>query len=667
MNPAASDPAPMEIYSRLKESAIRYNAEAQAAHAITIQIGQATCGLAAGARETRQVFAEAIAENGIDARIRTVGCCGHCYAEPVVTIDHPDSGLPPLLYQMVTPGKASLLVRNFLLGGDPCLEHMLGAVTENDLLPSIMAFSRFNLEKRIVMEKCGQVDPEEIQDYIATGGYQALARALHQSPDRIVDTIRSSGLRGRGGAGFATGVKWQVAAHQPSSQKYVICNADEGDPGAYMDRTLIESNPHQVIEGLIIGAYAVGARQAVIYVRAEYPLAVSTLQKALLQARNLGLIGPSILGSDFSLEVTLFEGSGAFVCGEETAMIQSIQGFRGMPRPRPPYPAVSGLFGHPTVINNVKTLASVPPIIANGAEWFRAVGSPESPGTAIFSVVGDVTHPGLVEVPMGVTLRHLIFDVCGGIPNRRKFKAVQIGGPSGGCLPEAFLDTPIDFHTLSQAGAMMGSGGMVVMDDTHCMVDVARFFLDFTQKESCGKCTFCRIGTHHLLTILQRLTRGEAEAGDLEKLARLGADIQAGSLCGLGRTAPNPVLTTLKYFYAEYQDHLENKTCPGLTCRTLMAYYIDLGKCARGCDACVGCCPVEAVFTTSTRKKGIDQALCIKCGECMAACPPQYDAVVKVSPPELAVIVQRPDAQPDGRQLPAPSPRQGADDGHTEN
>jgi NADH-quinone oxidoreductase subunit F len=664
MNPAASDPTPLEIFSRLSEDALRHQAEAQAAHAITIQIGLATCGIAAGARETREAFAEAIAEAGIDARIRTVGCCGHCYAEPVVIIDHPQSGLPPLFYHAVTPGKANLLVRSFLLGGDPCLEHMLGALAPNELLPSVMDFARFNLEKRVVMEKCGRVDPEEIQDYIADGGYQALARALHQSPDQIVDAILSSGLRGRGGAGFTTGVKWQLAAQQPSTQKYIICNADEGDPGAYMDRTLIESNPHQLLEGIIIGAYAIGAHQAVVYVRAEYPLAVSTLRKAVQQARNLGLIGPSVLGSGFSLELTVFEGSGAFVCGEETALIQSIQGFRGVPRPRPPYPAVRGLFGHPTVINNVKTLASVPPIVANGAHWFRSIGSPNTPGTAIFSIVGDVTHPGLVEVPMGVTLRHLIFDVCGGIPGQRKFKAVQIGGPSGGCLPEAFLDTPIDFDTLSQAGAMMGSGGMVVMDETHCMVDVARFFLDFTQKESCGKCTFCRIGTHHLLTLLQRLTRGEAEAGDLEKLAQLGADIQAGSLCGLGRTAPNPVLTTLKYFFTEYQDHLENKKCPGLTCRALMAYYIDLDKCARGCDACVGCCPVEAVFTTSTRKKGIDQALCTKCGECMAACPPQYDAVVKVSPPGLAVIVQRPEARGAGQRPRPASLQQGAVDDH---
>ncbi len=639
-----SDQTPLEILAALKAEALGRQTEAQAACGITIQIGLATCGIAAGALETQAAFSRAIAERGIDARIRTVGCMGHCYAEPVVVIDHPLTGMPPLFYHAVNPGKVNMLVRNYLLGGDPCLEHVMGAMTENDLLPSVMDFSRFNLEKRVVMEKCGRIDPEDIDDYLAAGGYQALALALARSPAESMATIKASGLRGRGGAGFPTGDKWELASRQKSRDKYVICNADEGDPGAYMDRTIIESNPHQILEGLLIGAFAVGAHKAFIYVRAEYPLAIRTLQKAIDQAKKARLIGPSVLGSGFSLEIEIFQGSGAFVCGEETALIQSIQGFRGTPAYRPPYPAVSGLFGQPTVINNVKTLASVPPIIEKGDQWFRRIGSAQSPGTAVFSVVGDVTHPGLVEVPTGVSLRHLIFDVCGGIPGKKKFKAVQIGGPSGGCLSKDFLDTPIDFDTLIQAGAMMGSGGMVVMNEDNCMVDVARFFVDFTQKESCGKCTFCRIGTRHLLTILERLTQGRGQAGDLDTLAQISADIKAGSLCGLGRTAPNPVLTSLNYFSAEYRAHLEEKKCPGRTCRALMTYYIDLGKCARGCDACVGSCPVEAVFTTSTRKKGIDQAMCIKCGECMTACPPQYDAVVKVSPPELAPIVERPPA-----------------------
>ena len=637
---------PLETYRAIREEADRRLQENASAAGIDIQIGLATCGIAAGALETRAVFEKGIADHGIDAGIRTVGCVGHCYAEPVVIIDHPESGMPPLFYHEVNPGKANMLVRYFLQGGDPCLEHVMGAVAENEMLPTVMDFSRFNLEKRVVMEKCGYVDPDDIDDAISQGSYESLVMALDKPPSHAVARIKQSGLRGRGGAGFSTGQKWELAAAETSDRKYVICNSDEGDPGAYMDRTILESTPHQVLEGMIICAYAVGAEKAVFYVRAEYPLAIKTIQHAIDQATALGLVGKNILGTDFSLEIELFHGSGAFVCGEETALIQSLEGYRGMPSPRPPYPAVCGLYGRPTVINNVKTLAAIPAIVANGAAWYRQIGTPESPGTAIFSVVGDIVHPGLVEVPMGVTLRHLVFDVCGGIPDKKKFKAVQIGGPSGGCLPESFLDTPIDFDSLLEAGAMMGSGGMVVMSEDNCMVDVARFFLDFTQKESCGKCTFCRIGTRHMLTILERLTKGEGRAGDLELLQELGEDCKAGSLCGLGKTAANPVLTSLAYFPEEYRAHLENKQCPGLTCRALTAFYIDLEKCARGCDACVGCCPVDAVFTTSTRKKGIDQELCVKCGECMVACPPDYDAVIKVSPPELAPIIERPEKEP---------------------
>jgi NADH-quinone oxidoreductase subunit F len=408
-----------------------------------------------------------------------------------------------------------------------------------------------------------------------------------------------------------------------------------------MDRTLLESNPHQIIEGLLICALAVGADQAYIYVRAEYPLAVRLARQATVQAREIGLLGADILGSGQNVELEIFQGSGAFVCGEETGLIQSMAGQRGMPRHRPPYPVTHGLEGRPTVINNVKTLASVPPILEKGADWFRSVGTAQSPGTAIFSVVGSVVHPGLVEIPMGVTLRELIFDICGGIPHQKKFKAVQIGGPSGGCLPKRFLDTPIDFDSLTQAGAMMGSGGLVVMDEDACVADVARYFIDFTQNESCGKCTFCRIGTRHLLAILERITTGKGDLADLDLLDRLAADIKAGSLCGLGKTAPNPVLTSLAYFRDEYLAHIEEKRCPGLTCRPLIAYYIDLASCARGCDACVGCCPTEAVFTTRHRKKGIDQELCVKCGECVVACPPEYDAVRRISPAHLVPLVER--------------------------
>ena len=606
-----------------------------------IQIGMATCGIASGALETKNAFEEVLAERKIEAHIRTVGCIGHCYAEPVVIMDHPESGFPPIFYHSVTPGKAKMLAKSFLEEGDPLFEHVLGAMEENDLVPQILDFPRFNQEKRVVMEKCGRVDPEDIYEYIADGGYETLAKTLQLAPDEIIEEVQESGLRGRGGAGFPTGRKWDLARNADGQHKTVICNADEGDPGAYMDRTLLESNPHQVLEGMAICAYAVGAQKAIVYVRAEYPLAVKIVTKAIGQARELGLLGEGVLGSSFDLEIDVFQGSGAFVCGEETALIQSIEGNRGMPRHRPPYPVQQGLGGQPTVINNVKTLASIPPIIEHGAAWFRGIGTDKSPGTAIFSVVGNIVHAGLVEIPMGVTLRTLIFDICGGVPNKKKFKAVQIGGPSGGCLPEDFLDTPIDFDSLTQAGAMMGSGGMVVMDEDTCMVDVSRYFLDFIQKESCGKCTFCRIGTHHLLNTLERITKGEGRDGDLDQLETLSEDIKNGSLCGLGKTAPNPVLTSLRYFRDEYEAHVKERRCPAGMCRTLTAFYIDLDKCARGCDACVGSCPVEAIFTTKDRKKGVDQSLCVKCGECMVACPAEYDAVMKVSPLDLAPVVER--------------------------
>jgi NADH-quinone oxidoreductase subunit F len=606
-----------------------------------IYIGMATCGLAAGALETRQSFEQALREENISAIIRPVGCIGHCYAEPVVIIDYAQSGFPHLFYQQVTPGKAKMLVKSFLAGGDPLFEHVLGAMKANDMVPQVTDFPRFSQEERIVMGKCGLIDPEDIYDYIAEGGYLSLIKALTLSQDEIIKEIKNSGLRGRGGAGFLTGRKWGLAKDAQGLKKFVICNADEGDPGAYMDRTILESNPHQVLEGMAICAYAVGATEAIAYVRSEYPLAVKRVSTAISQAEELGLLGEggqSLLRVKFSV----FKGSGAFVCGEETALIQSLEGNRGMPQHRPPYPVQRGLKGLPTVINNVKTLASVPAIINNGADSYRGTGTKSSSGTAIFSVVGSVVHPGLVEIPMGVTLGSLINDICGGVPNKKEFKAVQIGGPSGGCLPADFLSTPIDFDSLAEAGAMMGSGGMVVMDEDTCMVNVARYFVDFTQKESCGKCTFCRIGTHHLLDILDRITRGEGRDGDLEQLEALARDIKNGSLCGLGKTAPNPILTSLKYFRDEYEAHITEKRCPACMCRKLTAYYIDLEKCARGCDACVGSCPVEAIFTTKNRKKGIDQGLCVKCGECMAACPPQYNAVKKVSPPEKAPVIERP-------------------------
>lgn len=605
-----------------------------------IYIGMATCGLAAGAAATKAAFKEALAARGIEARIIRVGCLGHCYAEPLVIIEK--SGFPLLCYLNVTPGKAQALVKSFLEEGDPLLEYLLGALDENEIVPTLMDFPRFNLEKRVVMERYGLLNPEDIYQYLDEGGYGAFVKALARSPEEIIAEMLESGLRGRGGAGCSTGMKWQCARNAPGEEKFVICNADEGDPGAYMDRTIMESNPHQLLEGIAICAYAVGAVKAVIYVRAEYPLAVRMIEKAIAQAGCLNILGKDILGTGFDLDVTVFQGSGAFVCGEETALIQSVEGKRGTPRFRPPYPTARGLWGLPTVINNVKTLSCVPAILNHGGQWYREIGTPTTSGTAIFSVVGKVLHPGLVEIPMGTTLRTLIFNICAGIPDKKKFKAVQVGGPSGGCLPASFLDLPVDFDSLLRSGAMMGSGGMVVMDEETCMVNMARYFLEFTQKESCGNCTLCRIGTRHLLNALDRITRGEGKEEDLELLETLSEAIKEGSLCGLGKTAPNPVLTSLKYFRDEYEAHIREKRCPAMMCRTLTAFYIDLERCSRGCDVCLGCCPVDAIFDTRGRKKAIDQSLCVKCGECRAVCPKEYDAVRRVSPPHLAPVIERP-------------------------
>jgi len=599
-----------------------------------IYVGAATCGLAAGALETIAGFEESLKDNGIEAEIRKVGCLGHCYAEPLVIIQNP--GFPPLLYQKIGAGEAGILVRSFLKdGSDPCYEYLIGALEADENFPTLMDYPRYLYENRVVMEHCGLIDPKEIDHYLAVGGYESLVVGLEKGGVWVLDEVKSANLRGRGGAGFPAGKKWEIARGVEASSKMVICNGDEGDPGAYMDRTLLESNPHQVLEGLALAALAVGADRALLYIRAEYPLAVKIMEAAIIQAEEKNLLGENILGSDFSLEVSVFQGSGAFVCGEETALIESLSGRRGMPKVRPPYPAVSGFDGLPTIINNVKTLSTVPAIIKNGAEWFHGIGTAESPGTAIFSVVGEVEYPGLVEVPMGVTLEHLVVDVCGGIKDGKELKAVQIGGPSGGCLPASLMETIIDFDSLKSVGAMMGSGGLVVMNEDTCMVEVARYFTDFTQGESCGKCTFCRIGTRHLREILQSITVGEGKISDLDDLADISEAVVAGSLCSLGKTAPNPVITTLRFFRDEYLAHIEEKRCPARMCRTLIAFYIDLEACARGCDACVACCPTEAIFTTSNRKKAIDQVKCVKCGECVYACPPEYDAVRRVSPPEL--------------------------------
>jgi NADH-quinone oxidoreductase subunit F len=580
--------------------------------------------------EVLEAFNQELAQNGIDAIITQVGCMGHCYAEPLVTIIKPHR--PSICYGYVTPEIVPQLVSRYLLGDDPCFEFALGSLEkESEEIPSIFDLPRFKYELHLILRNCGFIDPLDINQYIANGGYTALAKSLEMTPEEIVEEIEKSGLRGRGGAGFPTGQKWKLCQSAKGEPKYVICNADEGDPGAFMDRAILESDPHSVIEGIIIAGYAISASQGYIYIRAEYPLAIERLQVALDQARSLGLLGDNILESDFSFDIEIAKGSGAFVCGEETALIMSLEGKRGMPRPRPPFPATNGLWGKPTLINNVKTLASVPLIIERGAKWYSSIGTEKSKGTAVFALAGKVLNTGLVEVPMGTTLREIIFDIGGGIPDGKRFKAVQIGGPSGGCLPESLLDTPVDFDSLADAGAMMGSGGMIVMDEDNCMVDTALFFLDFVQNESCGKCTMCRLGTKQMLDTLEDIVSGKGKIEDIDFLLELGQDIKDGSLCGLGKTAPNPALTTIRYFRDEYEAHILEKRCPALVCKELISYYIVPEKCSKGCEACVGVCPTEAIYTGKKRVKIIDQSKCAKCGTCVEACPPEYKAVVKLT------------------------------------
>jgi NADH-quinone oxidoreductase subunit F len=604
-----------------------------------IMVGTATCGRAAGALDVLQAFKNEIELHGIECPVVEVGCMGHCYAEPLVIVSKP--GNPAICYSHVNPVIAQRLVNEYILGDDPCLEFVLGAMEPNDLIPSFQDFPRASFEQKILLKNCGFINPVDIDHYLANGGYSTLTRALQMAPAQIINQITKSGLRGRGGAGFSTGEKWEICRNTRGRLKYLICNGDEGDPGAFMDRSILESDPHSVLEGMLIAAYAIGARYGYLYIRAEYPLAVEHTRIALKQAKQNHFLGRHILGSDFNFDITLFQGSGAFVCGEETALIASLEGNAGMPRHRPPYPPVYGLYGKPTVVNNVKTLAFVPHILKNGADWFANIGTDTSKGTAVFALAGKIVSTGLVEVPMGTTLRQVIFDVGSGIPNNRQFKAVQIGGPSGGCLPESALDLPIDFHSLTEAGAMMGSGGMVVLDEDDCMVEIARYFLEFTQKESCGKCTFCRLGTRQMLQILDDITKGRGRMEDLEVLEQLAEDVQAGSLCGLGKTAPNPILTTLRYFRDEYEAHIKEKRCPALMCRDLIAYYILPDKCERSCDACVGTCTVEAISANKKRIKVIDQDKCIKCDTCRVACPPQYNAVIRFSPPSKLPVTKK--------------------------
>ena len=595
-----------------------------------IIIGGGSCGRAAGVLEVLAAAHDSLARHHLAAEVFEAGCLGHCYAEPVVIVRKPDA--PAVAYARVNPVIMENIVKEYLIGGNPLLEFVLAALEPNHRIPSFDDFPRAQIEKKVVLANCGLIDPEKIGHYVAAGGYAALAKALTQPPDSIIDEIKNSGLRGRGGAGFPSGLKMAGCRAAAGVIKYVICNADEGDPGAFMDRLILESDPHAVIEGLLIAAYAVGANQGYVYVRSEYPLALARLETAVKAARAAGLLGKGILGSSFNFELNIFNGSGAFVCGEETALIASLEGYPGLPRPRPPYPTERGLNGQPTLIHNVKTLANLPPIVKRGADWFRGIGTADSPGTAIFALAGKVVGTGLTEVPMGTTLRQVIYDVGSGVAGGRRFKAVQIGGPSGGCLPEAALDLPIDFESLHEAGAMMGSGGMVVLDEDDCMVEIARYFLDFTQQESCGKCTFCRLGTRQMLARLQAITDGLGQPADIRILAELAEAVRAGSLCGLGKTAPNPVLTTLRYFRDEYEAHINQARCPALMCLPLISYYIDPLLCQRSCDACVGPCTVEAITPNKKRIKVIDQEKCVKCGICLTSCPPQYHAVVKYSP-----------------------------------
>ena len=604
-----------------------------------ILIGTATCGRAAGAMSVVDAFHKELAGQGIKAPVIEVGCIGLCSLEPLVTIIKPDSFT--ICYHRVTPQMVPNLVSSYVAGDDPCLDIALGTVEfDEEKGASIPELPRFEYEKRLILRNSGYISPENINHYIAQGGYNNLEKVLAMPQDAIIGEIKNSGLRGRGGAGFPTGEKWDLCRRTDGETKYVICNADEGDPGAFMDRVVLESDPHQTIEGMIIAGYTVGAGQGFIYIRDEYPLAIKRLEMALEQARKLGLLGKDILGSKYSFDIEIVQGAGAFVAGEESALMQAIAGYRSSPTPRPPYPTGSGLWGSPTLINNVKTFAFIPLIIKNGSDWFAGIGTEKSKGTAVFALAGKLENTGLAEVEMGTSLRRLVFNIGGGIKNDKQFKAVQVGGPSGGCLPGSMLDTPIDFDSLKSAGAIMGSGGVIVMDEDNCMVDTARFFIDFIQRESCGKCTHCRIGTKQMLMILEDITSGKGKVEDLDLLLEAGEDIRDGSLCGLGRTSPNPVFTTIKYFRDEYLAHIVEKRCPALVCKDLIAYYILPEKCERACEHCVLACPVKAIEENEKRIKVIDQEKCTKCGSCILVCPEEYNAVVKLSPPDLVPVTK---------------------------
>jgi len=572
-----------------------------------IFVGLGSCGIASGARQVYETLQEELTRRKLQIPLSVTGCIGACHREPLIELRLDDGSR--FLYGELDPEKTRRVVEEHLIGGNPVEEY---------LIP--LDYPYLSKQKKIVLANCGVINPESIEDYLAAEGYAALRKAVtSMSPEEVIEEIKTSGLRGRGGAGFPTGLKWSFARAGKGGKKYMVCNGDEGDPGAFMDRSLLEGDPHAVLEGMAIGAYAIGADEGYIYVRAEYPLAIKRLELAIRQAEERNLLSSHILESDFSFEIHLKEGAGAFVCGEETALMASIEGKRGMPSIRPPFPAERGLWGAPTNINNVETLGNVPPILRMGGRAYASVGTEKSKGTKVFALAGKIKHGGMIEVPMGITLREVIYGIGGGIQNDKKFKAVQLGGPSGGCIPERLLDVQVDYDSVTATGAIMGSGGMVVMDETTCMVDIARYFLSFTQSESCGKCTFCRMGTKRMLEILERITKGEGRMSDLDQLEDLAVKVKLASLCGLGQTAPNPVLTTLKYFREEYVEHIQNKRCPAKHCRELLRFRVIEEACT-GCTLCAKVCPTHAATGERKAVHSIDQHLCIKCGLCFEAC-----------------------------------------------
>lgn len=580
-----------------------------------IRIGLGSCGIAAGGNKVLARLKEQLEDKNLDIDVESTGCIGVCFLEPLMDVVEEDA---VYTYGGVTPEMVEEIVESHLVNGKPVEKYIV--YTKKSPLPSL------EKQVRIALRNCGLINPESIDDYLDRKGYQGIKKAVTSMTQReVIEEIKTSGLRGRGGAGFPTWFKWNAALQAKGSPKYIVCNADEGDPGAFMDRSILEGDPHSLIEGMMIAGYAIGAEEGVIYIRAEYPLAIKRLERAIAQAEARGILGKNIMGSNFCFGLRIKQGAGAFVCGEETALIASLEGERGMPRLKPPFPAQSGYWGKPTNINNVETFANVPWILSEGGAAFSSFGTEKSKGTKVFALAGKIKNGGLVEVPMGIALREVIYDIGGGIKNDREFKAVQMGGPSGGCIPASLLDTSIDYESIVKTGAIMGSGGMVVMDDSTCMVDMARFFLDFTQKESCGKCTHCRLGTKRMLEILERITRGEGREGDIELLEDLAVKVKEGSLCGLGQTAPNPVLTTIRYFRDEYEAHIKDKKCPAKNCKALITFTIDSEKC-KSCGLCAKKCPVSVISGSKKEPYSIDQEGCIKCGNCLEVCP--FDAVL---------------------------------------